>query len=187
MTDNLSYFNYLRKRSTLGHIYRRHFLYPKLVRYIYGDVLDIGCGIGDFLKYRPTTTGVDINPMTIEWCRKQGLNVYLMKQDILPFPHHSFDCALLDNVIEHLQNPSHLLNEIYRILRSNGTLVVGVPGLKGYASDPDHKHFYDQSSLVSTLSASGFCLTGVFHMPFKSSFLNTHIRQYCIYCVFTTC
>ncbi len=184
MTPNDRYFEYLKGRRQLGLWYRHYWLYPRICRHLRGLTLDLGCGIGDFLSYRSGSVGVDINPATVDWCQRQGLNAHLMNPDALPFEEASFDSVVLDNVLEHLSEPNPLLKEIFRVLRSSGILVVGVPGNRGFLSDPDHKVFYDETSLVSTLRDAQFSLLRVFHMPFKSEFLNKRMRQYCVYGVF---
>jgi SAM-dependent methyltransferase len=184
MTAPEEYFEYLRGRSRLGWLYRRYWLYPSLCRYLDGKTLDVGCGIGDFLNHRTETVGVDINPATVEWCRSRGLDAYQMSPNVLPFQDGSFDSIILDNVLEHLADPAELLSEIGRVLRPRSSLVVGVPGQRGYATDADHKIFYDEATLVSTLGTAGFRLQQLFHMPFKSAWLDARVRQYCLYGVF---
>ncbi|UCV28955.1 class I SAM-dependent methyltransferase [Ferribacterium limneticum] len=184
MTAPEEYFEYLKGRSRLGWLYRRYWLYPRLCRYLDGKTLDIGCGIGDFLNHRTGTVGVDINPATVEWCLRRGLDAHQMSPNVLPFQDVSFDSAILDNVLEHLIEPAELLKEIRRVLRPHSSLVVGVPGHRGYATDSDHKVFYDEATLVSTLAAAGFGLQRLFHMPLRSAWLNVRIRQYCLYGVF---
>jgi SAM-dependent methyltransferase len=184
MTAPDEYFEYLKGRGRLGWLYRRYWLYPNLCRYLNGKALDIGCGIGDFLNYRTETVGVDINPATVEWCRHMGLDAQQMSPNVLPFKDASFDSAILDNVLEHLTEPFELLNEIGRVLRPRSSLVVGVPGRRGYATDSDHKVFYDELALVKTLVAAGFRLQHLFYMPIKSAWLDLRLRQYCLYGVF---
>lgn len=184
MTINEAYYEYLKGRSNLGLCYRRYWLYPKLCRFVKGRTLDIGCGIGDFLSYRPGTIGVDINNATVEWCRRQGFDARMMLPDQLPFDKAEFDSVVLDNVLEHLTTPEPLLMEVYRVLRPQGIVVVGVPGQKGYDSDPDHKVYYDRECLVSTLLSARFNLKQLFCMPIQSAWLNSHMRQYCIYGIF---
>lgn len=179
-----SYFVYLRKRSLKSYIYRKFWLYPFLRWQLSGRVLDVGCGTGDFLASCPGSTGADINPLAVEWCRKRGLEALVMKEGHLPFPDSSFTSVILDNVLEHLHNPMPLLEEICRVLEPGGTLVVGVPGIRGYARDSDHKVFYDEAALVEVMAKAGLERTRLFHMPIRFPWLNVHMRQYCIYGVF---
>jgi SAM-dependent methyltransferase len=182
--SNVDYFDYLRQRSILAWLYRKHWLYPRLCRHLSGCVLDIGCGIGDLLAFRPDTIGTDINPSAVYWCRGNGHLAKLMLPDMLPFGSAAFDGVVIDNVLEHIFDPVPLLSEARRVLRPGGTAVIGVPGKKGYASDPDHKVFYDEHLLVSTMIATGFSLKRLLPMPFKSSWLDVRMRQYCLYGVF---
>lgn len=183
MSPHAGYLEYLRGRSRAGLLYRRHWLYPRLVRYLHGRVLDVGCGIGDMLAYRPGTVGVDVDPAIVDYCRARGLDAHLMKPDRLPFPDHVFDSVILDNVLEHVASPDPLLAEIRRVLVRGGSFVVGVPGRRGYAADPDHKVFYDEAALAAKLRACGFECRETVAMPFRSTWLDTHARQYCIYAV----
>jgi len=184
MIDYPAYYEYLKGRSSLSYLYRRYYLYPRLNRYLYGRTLDVGCGIGDFLRFRPDTVGVDINPLVVGLCRNRGLDVYHISSNVLPFDDSTFDCAILDNVLEHLLQPAGLLTEIRRVLRPCSSLVVGVPGHLGYSVDPDHKFFYDKSTLVATLLRFGFRPKHIFYMPWRSKLLNICMRQYCMYGVF---
>lgn len=184
MTDTDQYFDYLNRRSRLGYWYRRGWLYPQLKRHLRGRVLDIGCGIGDMLRSRPDTVGVDINPATVAHCRKQGLDARLMEANRLPFEDGSFDGAILDNVLEHIEQPQPLLAETRRVLRQGATLLVGVPGERGYSVDPDHKVFYDAAGLERTVSDAGFEVSRILGMPLPLDSLSRRLKIYCLYGVF---
>lgn len=184
MTDHLTYFKYLQKRSLLGGLYRKYWLYPKIARRVDGEVLDIGCGIGDFLSFYGNAVGADVNPHTVEWCRDLGYKVSQIENGRLPFAESSFACVLLDNVIEHIEDPSFLLEEIYRVMRHDGVFIVGVPGKKGFASDPDHKVFYSLEELKETVMLKPFQFEGSFASPFGWTRLGDFLRQFAIYGIF---
>jgi len=184
MTDHAAYFAYLKTRSPKARLYRRFFLYPLLNRHMSGVALDVGCGLGDMLGFRANTVGADVNPYAVEYCRSRGFDAHLIEDGRLPFAAASFDTVVLDNVLEHVSRPQPLLDEIRRVLKSGGRMLVGVPGIRGYASDPDHKVFYDEPSLIETLRVAGFASDRVIHVPCRARVLSRMLRQYCLYGVF---
>lgn len=46
---------------------------------------------------------------------------------MLPFPSGSFDVVIASHIIEHLDSPTALLNEVHRVLRSGGMLRLSCP------------------------------------------------------------
>ena len=184
MTEHAAYFEYLQGRSRLGYFYRTRYLYPRLFRFLHGRVLDVGCGIGDLLNARPNTVGVDINAAAVAWCRARGWDARPMDADHLPFQDAEFDGAVLDNVLEHVPDPVPLLREVHRVLRANGTLIIGVPGPRGYERDPDHKVYYDERGLIEVLAPVRFHPRHLLHMPLRSRWLEQRLPQYCVYGVF---
>jgi SAM-dependent methyltransferase len=176
------YGEYLMRRSRLSGVYRRYFLYPRICNRLRGRTVDVGCGIGDFLQFRPNTVGVDINAHTVAYCKTRGLDARLMDPDVLPFDDASFDSALMDNVLEHIAEPAALLRELSRVLRPEGRVLIGVPGVLGWDCDSDHKVRYDEASLSETLEICDFAPVAVFHTPlWRSAWLSRRLRQYCIF------
>jgi SAM-dependent methyltransferase len=182
MSEETQYYTYLLSRSRLGYLYRNYWLYPRLTKSLKGLALDVGCGIGDMLAFRPNTVGTDINSSTVGYCVSRGLQAKQMRPNELPFTNASFDSILLDNVMEHVENPSLLLEEIRRVLKDGGTLLVGIPGEHGWKIDPDHKVEYTEESLIERVEAAGFKHVESFFTPlWKSMWLSKRLRQYCIY------
>ncbi len=181
------YFAYLKTRSKIADIYRKYVMYPAVNRTLKGKVLDVGCGIGDFLAFRGVNTvGIDINPLNVNYCKSNGQEAYLIEGNTYPFTEQSFDSVILDNVLEHLVEPEFTINEISRVLKSNGVLVIGVPGLKGYTMDSDHKKFYDEVEMNKLLVKNNYTNIGFKYMPcfIKSNFLSKSISQYVIYGIY---
>jgi len=178
------YHNYLKKRTLKSKLYRNYVLYPRLVKYMKGKGLDLGSGIGEFLAFRPNTLGVDINQENVNFCVAQGLDCQVMVPDVLPFADCEFDSIIMDNVLEHKASPEQVLKEIDRVLKSEGILIVGVPGLKGYQSDPDHKIYYSKYSLRECFLSRGYLFETVFAMPLGCAWMGKFISQFCYYGVF---
>jgi len=181
-----AYFSYLSERSGIGLLYRNFLLYPVLSRMLSGRILDFGCGLGDFLKYRKHSVGVDVNQQLVDYCQSQGLDARLLEDGRIPYPESSFDSVVMDNVLEHIPelDAGNVIKEIMRVLRPNGTLLVGVPGRKGYAADSDHKCFYTGPDLKALLSRHGGRLVKTRHMPLWFPGVDKYLRQYCIYAAF---
>jgi SAM-dependent methyltransferase len=155
------------------------------VKRLRGRLLDVGCGIGDMLAFRLNSVGVDINEQTVAYCRQRGHEARMMQPDRLPFESASFDSVLLDNVLEHIAEPAPLLAEVRRILPPGGRLLIGVPGVRGWQSDPDHKVLYDETTMMNRLGSAGFAPVEVFHTPLlRSDWMSRRLRQYCIYGAF---
>ncbi len=183
MSNNDLYFEYLNSISLKAKIYRKWVLYPRLSAELIGKCLDVGCGLGAFITYRSNTIGVDINPMCVEFCRSQEQEVCEFNGSDLPFEESSFDSLILDNVLEHISQPSALLNDFARGLKPRGKLLIGVPGRKGYASDPDHKIYYTRESLQLLLNEYGFDELNSFEMPFSG--LSDKLKSHCVYSTFS--
>ena len=65
-----------------------------------GKVLDVGCGLGSYLKSRKNVIGIDVNPVYIDYCNSIGQKAYLFKNNF-PFEDEEFDSVIMDNVLEH--------------------------------------------------------------------------------------
>jgi SAM-dependent methyltransferase len=179
------YHEFLKKRTFKSKIYRKYLLFPTLCKFLSGRVLDVGSGIGDFVAFRPNTIGVDINPDNVEFCKKhRNLDVRLMEINSLPFDDEHFDSINMDNVLEHIEDPEIILDEMTRVLKKGGILVVGVPGKLGFKTGPDHEVFYSKEDLRKTFTSLNYSVVKIFSMPIECDWLDNLMRQYCYYGVF---
>ena len=99
----------------------------KIIEISNGNVLDVGCGEKPFYKYIKDKTdeyiGFD-HPDTPH--DKQKIDVF-GTADNLPFNSNYFDVVILTQVIEHMEDPSKTLDEIYRVLKPGGKLILAWP------------------------------------------------------------
>jgi SAM-dependent methyltransferase len=186
--DNLEsqrqYFDHLNITTWKGRLYRKYYLYPRLNLNLKGKTLDIGCGLGSFLKSRKGSVGVDINPFCVDYCNENGLEAFLCNKTPYPFGDHTFDSVVFDNVIEHMDDPSEILEEIFRVLRPDGRLMIGVPTITGYKSQADHRVFYNESDLKELATKYKFSFLKSFYTPVKSNYLENTMNAHCLYAIF---
>ena len=96
------------------------------------EVLDVGCGDGDFLKSlpNPRRLGLDLNPSALEKAKDYDFPV--RGETLAQQPDGSADAITLFHVMEHLNDPSEILTELVRVLRPGGLLAIAVPNNDGF-------------------------------------------------------
>lgn len=117
------------------------FIYA-LKKVIFKDfrILDVGCADGPFLPtlnyYAKSIVATDINKELIERSHYITRNILfnskrinLMASDglALPFRNESFNIIFCLEVLEHVNNPRLVIEEIYRILKKDGTFISTIP------------------------------------------------------------
>ncbi|MBU1147064.1 MAG: class I SAM-dependent methyltransferase [Candidatus Omnitrophica bacterium] len=103
-------------------------------------VLNLGSGVGNFDHYlseniRPVN--LDIDPC------KPKLDI-IADAHFLPFKNESFDIVYSIAVLEHVKKPWIVADEITRVLRSGGYLVLEVPFLNVIHDEHDYFRFTDK-------------------------------------------
>lgn len=103
-------------------------------------VLDIGCGDGSFcltLKRKLKThevMGVDISEEAIKLATGKGIAAYRLNvsEEKFPFEDDFFDGIFCGEIIEHVYDTDHLLDEIFRVLRKKGKCILTTPNLASW-------------------------------------------------------
>jgi len=98
------------------------------------NILDAGCGDGLFLQNLHNNmivkemTGIDMNEYVDELNRNNTYATFL-KRDInnMLFCDKCFDTVTCLDVLEHFENLTNPVNEIKRVLKKNGHLIVSGP------------------------------------------------------------
>ena len=70
--------------------------------------------------------GIEISEKGAEMARKRGVKCYQLDVDEedFPFEDNYFDAITAFEIIEHLFDPDHFLEEVYRVLKPNGIFVL---------------------------------------------------------------
>ena len=80
------------------------------------QILDLGCGRSKYSKFFPNRIGLD-------HCSGKGVNV-IGDAHNLPFSSSSFSSVLSTEMLEHVQDPQRVVNEIERVLEPGGTVIL---------------------------------------------------------------
>jgi len=94
-------------------------------------ILDVGCGHGFFLneckKNDWECRGIDVSKKSIEYAQREfDFQVECKTLEQSAFSSGSFDVVILWNVLDEVPSPTELLEEIYRIIRPGGVVIVRV-------------------------------------------------------------
>lgn len=94
-------------------------------------LLDVGCGVGMFLKkfkeLGAEVYGIDIDEKKIEIAKEIYKNVEIAPSEKMPFKRNLFDIVWLHEVIEHVDNDQETIKECFRVLKPHGKLVIFAP------------------------------------------------------------
>jgi len=96
--------------------------------------LDIGCGSSK----KEGFTGVDI-------LKFPGVDiVHDLNHFPYPFKDNEIDEVWMDQVLEHLDEPMKVVEELFRICKNESTITISVPYFRSYCAtiDPTHKNFF---------------------------------------------
>ena len=141
-----------------------------------GKLLDIGCHSGIFLEAAKErgwdSWGIDVSPFIVEKAKQRGLNVTLGELQDIKFESLSFDVVTMYEVIEHLFSPLETLQEIHRILKGNGLLIVQTANMdslrvkiiepKNFYFLPVHVYYFTRKTIVKMLQKAGFKIIIIF-------------------------
>ncbi len=141
-----------------------------------GRVVDVGCGTGIYLDGMREAgwevQGVEPDSDAARIAREQfdiPVVVGPAEEALRSLPDASFDAATLWHVLEHVFEPSDVLQEIRRVLKPEGALLIEVPNYGSLVSRifgncwfplelPRHTFQFTRASLTSILDRNGFAV-----------------------------
>jgi len=95
-------------------------------------IVDLGCGAGSILartrRDHDFAVAADHDPELLATAKLAGSSPILLDLDgELPLDSASIDVVLCTDVIEHIVEPKRALEEMFRVLRPGGTVIVFTP------------------------------------------------------------
>jgi 2-polyprenyl-3-methyl-5-hydroxy-6-metoxy-1,4-benzoquinol methylase len=146
-----------------------------------GRLLDVGCGTGNFLAQMRErgawkVFGLDVNQKAVRYARQRlQIEAFCGTLTDAQYPSAFFDVVTLWNVLEHLHSPIRTLEEVRRVLRPGGALILSVPNSRSMDArlfgphwigldPPRHLYTFDQRTLRLLLAQAGFRILEVGHV-----------------------
>lgn len=172
-------------------IHPKHLIFqkypPEFLKYLKsGDlVLDVGCGNGQNSLLAAAKVkkviGFDIDKTQLKIAESEAIrrglpNVrfdYVSAAEKLPYDSKQFDKVIFLGVLEHLSKRENILQEIKRVMKPGGRLLLGVPNeMTGWKklqmsvgvqhfTDPDHELEFTQQTISDLLAKTGFRIASI--------------------------
>ncbi len=156
------------------------------------QILDFGCGVGDFLHYAQQNgceiMGCDMSEEARKFSSEKLGKTTVTPEEIFALPHSTFDVITMWHVLEHIDNLKFQTEQLHRLLKDNGRLVIAVPNYKSYDAQyykdkwaaydvPRHlNHFHKES--LQNIFAGSFELETIHPMKWDAFYISMMSENY---------
>ena len=144
---------------------------PKALAGETASFVDVGCATGRLIQYLKlqgwSEQGIEVcRPAAAYGRQERGVSIFTGTLEAAELSSAVFDVVHASHVIEHLQSPGSFLDEAYRILKPEGTLILITPNSDGLqaklkrsdwrSSIADHMLLFSRRTLGVLLEKHGF-------------------------------
>ena len=155
-----------------------------------GKILDIGAGTGDFLAFVKQngwqTIGSEPSQKAREIAIKKGVDFV---NEISELDNQSFDVITMWHVLEHVPDLEKQVQELKRLLKPNGTLIVAVPNFKSFDANyykefwaaydvPIHFWHFSKKAIKLLFEKENMKLIDVLPMKFDAFYVSLLSEKY---------
>ncbi|MCV2485616.1 class I SAM-dependent methyltransferase [Flavobacterium sp. SH_e] len=155
-----------------------------------GKLLDIGAGTGDFLLTAKNdgweTIGVEPSDRAKNIAKEKGISFV---EEISALESNSLDVITMWHVLEHVPNLEHQIQELKRLLKPTGTLIVAVPNYKSFDAGhyetfwaaydvPIHFWHFSKKSIQLLFERVDMKLEKILPMKFDSFYVSLLSEKY---------
>ncbi|WP_103069077.1 class I SAM-dependent methyltransferase [Aquimarina sediminis] len=155
-----------------------------------GHLLDIGAGTGDFLciakKKGWIVDGVEPNSFATKLAQEK--EIYL-QPETTTLDSQKFDVITMWHVLEHVPDVKNQIQELKRLLKPNGYVIIAVPNFKSYDAKyyksfwaaydvPRHLWHFSKTAIKKLFQEQGLELEKVLPMKFDSFYVSLLSEKY---------
>lgn len=120
--------------------------------YIKGNVCDFGAGTA---KYKSMIIKKSANYIATDVFPNENIDI-VCDVEKSPLKDGEFDTVICTQVLEHTKHPWLVAQEIYRILKKDGIIIVTAPFLVPYHPDPEDNYRFTPSGMETLFKDAGF-------------------------------
>ncbi len=157
------------------------------------SLLDIGCGVGDFLLYAKEKgcdiTGIEPNNDARKIAEKKLNCKILSPEELQNIPDNAFDVVTMWHVLEHVADLKTEIHHLQRILRKDGRLILALPNHKSYDAEyykdkwaaydvPRHLNHFSQTSIRNIFKETKLQLIDTKPLKWDSFYISMLSEQY---------
>ena len=156
------------------------------------SILDFGCGVGDFLHFAQQNgceiMGCDMSEDARKFASEKLGKTVVTPEEIFALPHSTFDVITMWHVLEHIDNLRFQVEQLHRLIKDNGRLVIAVPNYKSYDAQyykdkwaaydvPRHLNHFHKESLQNVMAGS-FELEEIHPMKWDAFYISMMSEKY---------
>jgi ubiquinone/menaquinone biosynthesis C-methylase UbiE len=124
-------------------------------------ILEIGSGISPVTQFSDRVIYSDLSYTAMRYLRQQSKSGFYAVADgsNLPFKENLFSHVICSEVLEHIKKDADAMQEMARVMKKGGNLVITFPHRKAYFAIDDkfvnHYRRYELPEMISILKAAG--------------------------------
>jgi 2-polyprenyl-3-methyl-5-hydroxy-6-metoxy-1,4-benzoquinol methylase len=158
-----------------------------------GKLLDIGCGVGDFLHTAEMhgweCIGVEPSEDAKAIAQKRMKGKIIVSEELEGFPDGAFDVITMWHVLEHVDDLKWQIAQLQRLVKPSGRVVIAVPNYKSYDGQfykehwaaydvPRHLNHFNRITLSKIFKTSGLELVKMDKLKWDAYYISYLSEQY---------
>ena len=155
-----------------------------------GKLLDVGAGTGEFLRFAFKdgweVKGIEPNEKAKQRALDKGISFENTLSDIAD---NTYDVITMWHVLEHIPDLNECINDLNRIIKPNGTIIIAVPNFKSFDAEfygkfwaaydvPRHLWHFSETSIDRLFSEKNIRLEKILPMKFDSFYVSLLSEKY---------